>query len=303
MASGSENIEFSGADDNKLAGQAFGDPRGMPVLLLHGGGQTRHAWGNTAEVLADAGFHAIALDSRGHGDSDWAADADYSAGAMIRDLASVMHQLGRPAALVGASMSGGVSLLLEGETHRTDVALSTRPRATSIVLVDAGTRLEFDGAMRIRDFMTSAPDGYASLEEAADAIAAYLPNRPPPSSLDGLRKNLRQGDDGRWRWHWDPQFMDGPRKPVELIDTVRLDRAAARLEVPVLVVRGRLSEVVSEEGARHMVDVIPDCEFVDVSDAGHMVAGDRNDAFCSAVVEFLSRVHANERARVRNRRN
>jgi pimeloyl-ACP methyl ester carboxylesterase len=161
--------------------------------------------------------------------------------------------------------------------------------ASALVLVDVAPRLEEEGIARIAEFMLGNLDGFASLEEVADAVAAYNPHRPRPSDLSGLRKNVRQRDDGRWYWHWDPSFLSGGRtdEPRSLRNEDRLDDAARALTLPTLLVRGRQSDVLSEAGARHLVTLVPHARYVDVGGAGHMVAGDRNDAFNDAVVDFL----------------
>lgn len=278
----SSPVRFPVRDGIAIAGDAHGDPRNPPVILLHGGGQTRHAWGGTAATLAREGWYALALDLRGHGDSEWARDGDYRLEAHVRDLASVAASLPRPPALVGASLGGLVSMLAAGE--------SDPPLGSAVVLVDIAPRTEQGGVERILGFMTARPDGFASLEEAADAVAAYQPQRPRPKKLDGLKKNLRLGDDGRYRWHWDPAMMSGERRMNATRDPGRLQAAARRIGVPALLVRGRMSDVVSEEGAREFLALCPHAEYVDVSGAGHMVAGDQNDPFTDAVVGFLRRV-------------
>jgi len=268
-------------DGLRLVGDAWGEPSAPPVVLLHGGGQTRHAWGGTAAALARAGRLAIALDLRGHGDSSWAQDADYAIDAFARDLCAVAAAQSRKPAVVGASLGGLATLVAQGELGKP---------ASAVVLVDIAPRTDAAGVQRIIGFMTANPDGFASLDDAADAIAAYMPNRPRPRDLSGLSKNLRRGADGRWRWHWDPRFIAGDRRPTATQDPERLERCAARLGVPTLLVRGRMSDVVSEEGAKAFLRVRPDARYVDVSGAGHMVAGDENDAFTDAVVRFLDEV-------------
>ncbi len=140
--------------------------------------------------------------------------------------------------------------------------------------------------------------GFASLDEVADAIAAYNPHRKRPSNLDGLRKNVRWRD-GRWYWHWDPQFISGgmgspdetrlvDRKLVFNADT--LEDAARSLTIPVLLIRGRESDLLSVEGAQMFLDLVPHAEFVDVAGAGHMVAGDRNEIFNDAIESFVARL-------------
>ena len=278
MTRRAERVSFPVAEGLVLAGDAWGAADAPPVVLLHGGGQTRHAWGGTAAALADAGWRAIALDQRGHGDSSWAPAGDYRIDAFAADLRAVVEQLPRPPAVVGASLGGLATLIVEGETPGTLAA---------VVLVYIAPRTQPAGVERIVGFMRARPDGFATLDEAADAVAAYNHHRPRPRDTAGLKKNLRQGPDGRWRWHWDPQLMDGPKRIDASRDTVRLDACARALGCPTLLVRGRQSDLLSEEDARHFLAIAPAAQFTDVSGAGHMVAGDRNDRFTRAVVDFL----------------
>jgi non-heme chloroperoxidase len=184
---------------------------------------------------------------------------------------------------VGASLGGLASLIVVGE--------SEEAVATALVLVDVTPTVEMDGAMRIRNFMREGMGGFERLEDAADAIAAYIPNRPRPRDLSGLRKNLRQRD-GRWHWHWDPRFIhgrDGIDGQEGLVDHDRLAAAAKRVTIPTMLVRGRMSDIVSEAGVQELRQLVPHAEVVDVAGAGHMVVGDRNDAFNDAVTDFIER--------------
>jgi pimeloyl-ACP methyl ester carboxylesterase len=269
-----------------LAADAYGPDDGPPVLLFPGGGQTRHSWDGTARLLGNKGWRATTVDLRGHGDSDWAPDGDYSLDAFAADVRDVARATGRrPPALVGASLGGISSLIAIAEDDRA----TDRPVASALVLVDVAPRLEPEGVARIGAFMLGHLDGFATLEEVADAVAAYNPHRPRPSDLSGLRKNVRQREDGRWYWHWDPRFMTPGRidEPRSIRNEDRLERAARTLTLPVLLVRGRQSDVLSEAGARNLQALVPHARFVDVAGAGHMVAGDRNDVFNDAVVAFL----------------
>jgi len=275
-------LVFEGERGARLRADAWGDPAAPAVLLLHGGGQTRHAWGSTAEALARDGRCAIALDQRGHGESDWHAEGDYRLAGFAADLARVLAQLPPSPALVGASL-GGLAILLASETP------GFAPSA--VVLVDVAPRIEPEGTRRITEFMRGHRDGFASLEEASDHIAAYTRQRTRARNLDGLHKVLRRGDDGRFRWHWDPRFIRDAG-PDEFVDRERLLQAARRIAAPALVVRGRQSDVLSPEGAAELVAAFPDAELVDVSGAGHMVAGDRNEVFTQAVAGFLRRCGA-----------
>jgi len=278
-----ERMEFGGSGGLQLIADAAGPPGGPPVLLMHGGGQTRHAWRVALTELGAQGWRAIALDARGHGDSGWAADGDYGTDRLCDDLRAVVRALDAKPVLVGASLGGNVALVTEGETPGT---------ARALVLVDVVPQLESEGIQRIIDFMTARPDGFADLEEAADAVAAYNPTRRRPRDPQGLAKNLRRGADGRWRWHWDPRFMalkSAQRQARVREIRERMSAAAARVRVPTLLVRGAQSDVVSAEGVEALRALMPHLETTDVQDAGHMVAGDRNDQFTLAVLNFLRR--------------
>jgi pimeloyl-ACP methyl ester carboxylesterase len=286
-----ETIGLRGCSDNRLVADVAGPSGAPPVVLLHGGGQTRHSWHTTLRVLAEREWRVYAVDLRGHGDSDWAADGDYSLDAFAGDAERLARTVGRPPALVGASLGGVSSLTAVAEAGEP-------PIASTLILVDIAHRIETDGRDRITSFMSEhLEDGFASLDEVADAIQRYNPHRPRPSDLAGLKKNLRQRPDGRWVWHWDPKFLSGPRgAPDEtrtsIIDPGRLAKAATAISVPTLLIRGRQSDLLSLEGARELLELVPHAQFADVAGAGHMVAGDRNDLFNAAIIEFLDRVRA-----------
>lgn len=273
-------VRFRVENFMELDADIYGDWSGQPVVLLHGGGQTRYAWGSTTETLGKAGFLVINLDLRGHGHSAWAPDGNYSIDAYANDLRAVVNLLGRPVALVGASLGGLTSLIAVGE----------EPRApcSALILVDIAPRIELDGRDRIIEFMCSRPDGFSSLEEAADNVTKFLPHRPRPTDVSGLAKNLRLGPDGRYHWHWDPAFMEG-RIGDESYNPERFEQAARAVDAPMMLVRGRMSEIVSEEGAKAFRQIVPGAEYIDVQEAAHMVAGDRNDVFTEAILSFLRR--------------
>jgi pimeloyl-ACP methyl ester carboxylesterase len=270
---------WRGVGGVRIAADSWGNSNGPLVLLQHGGGQTRHAWKGAGEILGAAGYHAVAFDARGHGDSDWAPDGLYGQDVMVEDLKCVVATLGnRRPVLVGASMGGGTSLVAVGEDH---------VDATALVMVDIAPRIERQGVAKIQAFMSQKPEGFSSLQEVAEAIANYQPHRTRPRTLDGLAKNVRFGSDGKYHWHWDPRFRSG-RLDVDKRQQ-RFEACARKLKLPTLLVRGGLSDVLSEEGVQSFREMCPHSEYVNVTGAAHMVAGDRNDIFGNAVIEFLSR--------------
>jgi pimeloyl-ACP methyl ester carboxylesterase len=273
-----QTVEYSGVDGITLVADEWNrgtdTAAGRPaVLMLHGGGQNRFSWKNTGQILADRGYHVVGLDTRGHGDSDRSPGADYAIETLTGDVLSVLDVIGRPVVLIGASMGGLTGIL---------VAAQAGPQKVSkLVLVDVVPRYEKEGSARIRDFMFGHVNGFDSLEQAADVVAAYLPH---PA---GLKKNLRLRD-GRWHWHWDPAFLTKPADNPAL-RTEKIEAAAVGLKIPILLIRGKLSDVVSAEGVRDFLLKVPGVQFVELSEAGHTAAGDDNDAFSAAVVEFVSR--------------
>lgn len=282
---------FTGASGNRLVGDVFGQG-GEPVLLLHGGGQTRHAWARTAGAIVATGYVAYALDQRGHGESEWVADGAYAFADFAGDAAVIAEELARrhgvkPVA-IGASLGGIATLLAEGKAAR-----EARSLFAALVLVDITPRVDPEGVARIHSFMRAyAKEGFATIDEAARAVAEYLPHRPRPKSQEGLKKNLRLSSDGRWRWHWDPRFLDGPRTVAAEREAFEdaLAEASRHISIPTLLVRGASSELVKDEHVRDFLQLMPHATYVDVGGARHMVAGDENDRFSSAVVGFLRRL-------------
>jgi pimeloyl-ACP methyl ester carboxylesterase len=277
----SERTIFEGFEGVHLVADVRGDPNDWPVLFLHGGGQTRFAWGRTAETVANNGWRTIALDLRGHGDSDWAPNGDYSKTSFCADIVAVADAVGKPPVLVGASLGGTSAMLAEGTSDRTV--------SSGLVLVDITPNPNPEGVLRIQRFMASGLEGFATLEDAAAAIASYTPNRNKPFNPAGLRKVLRERD-GRWYWHWDPAFIEhGRTEAVTHRLSGLLDVAMNNIHVPTLLVRGLLSDVVTQKNVDELLTRLPGATVVSVEGAAHMIAGDQNDAFSTAVVEFLTK--------------
>lgn len=272
-------IALTGHDGLDLVATAYGPADGAPVLLLHGGGQSRGAWTASGQALAHAGYNAIALDMRGHGDSEWAPDGRYALDAFADDLRSVVATFKTVPVLVGASLGGLASLLAVGEAPHMPAA--------AVVLVDIVPWMERRGGEQVVDFMRGTSGGFETLDQAADAVADYLPHRPRPERVDGLKRNMRLKADGRWYWHWDPKFV-APQEGWDM-DRIneRLSAAARAIRVPVMLVHGTNSEIVSAAGAARFRTLLPEAEIAPIEGAHHMVAGDDNDAFLDAIIPFI----------------
>ena len=261
------------------------NPSGHPTLLFaHGFGQTRGAWSGAAAALADAGCRCVAFDTRGHGESDRLANGADPAGGyhmdqFADDLLRMAAAQPQPPILVGASMGGLLGIVLAGEV---------RPAPfRALVLVDITPRWETAGVERILAFMQAHPDGFANYNEAAEQIAAYLPQRRERKSEEQLRPLLREGADGRLRWHWDPALLAGGVVQESERYQPRLQAAAAKIEVPVLLLSGARSDVVSRATVDEFLQLVPHARQVELPHATHMVAGDANDAFTREVVRFV----------------
>ncbi len=268
-------------DGTALATQIFGDGHAA-VVFAHGFGQTREAWTSCAMATAAVGWSSTTFDARGHGESDWLASGDYLVEQLVSDLALVSAQASSPPVVVGASMGGLVGMSMAGND-------STSCRA--LILVDITPRWEPAGVERILEFMRAFPGGFADFDEAADAIAAFLPHRVPRKSPDRLRKLLNESADGRLRWHWDPRMLepiaaDAGRHQADLFD------AARRIEVPTLLISGAASDVVSESTIVEFLELVPHARHAIVAKATHMVAGDENTQFNRYVLEFLDSLPA-----------
>lgn len=274
-------MQLPGSGGVELCADVSGPADGPPVLLFHGGGQTRHSWGGTLDVLGAAGYHAFSVDLRGHGDSTWAPDGDYSHDAHARDVAAAASSLASPPALVGASLGGVASLLAAGR----DPTL-----ARAVVLVDITPRLEAAGVARILGFMRRHEAGFDTLEQARVAVAEYLPDRPRPVTAEGLRKNLRRDAAGRLRWHWDPRVLEHSEGLDLDQHRALLSEAAGRITVPTLLVHGGRSDVVHPDAVVELGRLIPHLEHEALPAAGHMVAGDQNDPFGEVARAFLDRL-------------
>ena len=272
------------ADGLRLAVETCGAADALTLLFAHGFGQTRGAWGGTVAALAAQGCRCVSYDARGHGESGRLPDgADSEVGYHMQQFADDMLALTRaqpePPVLVGASMGGLLGLVAAGET---------RPAPfRALVLVDITPRWETKGVERILAFMQAHPDGFADYAEAAEQIAIYLPHRTGRKSEEQLRPLLREGADGRLRWHWDPALLASGLVAESERYQPRLFAAAAQVDVPVLLLSGARSDVVSHATVAEFLQLVPHARHVEVAGATHMLAGDANDAFTREIASFI----------------
>jgi len=271
---------FLSSDGVELVGDRGGAPDAPCVILLHGGGQTRHSWSRAVDSLLGAGLQVINFDARGHGDSGWSPDGAYALSDRAADLRAVVADLRVPFVLVGASLGGATAIQ----------AVHEGLRPAGVVLVDIVPEPDPRGIERIVGFMHGHREGFANVDEAAAAVAAYNPQRARPSDTSGLMKNLRSRDDGRLYWHWDPRILDTAPTTHHIVVERATETLGDLVDMPVLLVRGLSSDVVSEAGIAAFRRQVPRLEILDVAGAGHMVAGDRNDAFNDGVIAFAKRL-------------
>ena len=265
-------------DGLTLTVETRGPPNAPPVLFAHGFGQSRKMWARTATALTGQGWRTVTFDARGHGDSGRVADGAYHLEQFVADLLTVTRSLGTPPVMVGHSMGGLLAMVAAGEI---------RPDPfRALVLVDITPRWETSGVERILGFMRAHLDGFESLEAAAEQVAAYAPQRSRRRTVDELAQLLQRGGDGRWRWQWDPALLDSIAAESERHQR-RLIEAAHNIDVPVLLVSGGRSDVVSDRTVAEFLHNVPTAEHVEVADATHAVAGDDNTAFTAAIASFL----------------
>lgn len=276
-------VRFPTRDGLTLAIEQFGRAASPPVVFAHGFGQSRLAWTNAAEQLAHLGYHCHALDGRGHGESDWDTGRGYELDPFVDDAIDLARSMPRKPVWVGASMGGLIGMLAE--------AANPEGLFEALILVDVTPRWETAGVNRILEFMRAHPDGFASVDDASAAVARYLPHRAQRNDPQRLEKMLVRMDNGRLRWHWDPRLLDS------LADNgarymARLGDAAAKLRLPVLLISGGRSDVVSDHTIAEFQRLVPHATHERIEHATHMVVGDANDLFVHTISNYLQQIAA-----------
>ena len=253
-------------------------PGGPTLIFLPGGGQTRRSWAAGLRQAARLGLPALALDLRGHGDSDPAPDGRYHLRDMAADTIAVVDAIAGPVILIGASRGGQTCML----------AAAARPdRVRAVLLADIAPGTNRQNITAIRAFLQASAAGFASPLAASQALGAYRGQSAPPDP-DRLARVLRPLADGRLYWHWDPRFADDafidPPDEAPLVD-----QAAARLRCPVLLVRGSLSELVDDACVAHFRRLTPQVQVELLEGAGHMLTDGQTAVFVDRIFGFLHR--------------
>jgi esterase len=251
-----------------------------PVLFLHGGGLTARTWDLVCLALR-ADFHCLALDQRGHGDSEWSPVLDYGPDAHLRDIRGLIEQLRleRPV-LVGHSL-GGLNAML--------YAAAAAEKLGGVALVDVGPEPNPDAVKRIGDFVMGDP-GQGSLEDFVERARAFNPRRDPRLLRYSLRHNLRRMPDGTMTWKYDrrwltPERLAGVRREFE-----GLRKSAGSITCPVLVIRGAESDALSDEQAAAFAAALPDGRWDKVENAGHTVQGDNPRGLVRVLSRFFAEI-------------
>ena len=256
----------------------WGDSSNPLIVMLHGGSQQGHSWDFVSLPLSEH-YHILALDQRGHGDSDWAPDGDYSVEGHQQDIDGFVDTLGiNDFNLIGHSMGGRNSY----------VWASRHPdKLRSLVIVDTGPEAQPRGQNRIQNFR-ELPDELDSFEEFAGRVQEYT-GRTQEQTLGALKYSIRQRADGKWTWKYD-KLLRTPGQRFRQLTSEQLWEAVGKITCPTLVMRGGDSDIFADETMQKMQLVIPNCTTVTIPRAGHLVAGDNPADFLVAVNELLGRV-------------
>ena len=268
-------IQLDGMNFHYLEWGNSADPT---ILMLHGNSQQAHSWDFVSLALSDR-YHALVLDQRGHGDSDWAPDGDYSVEAQQKDIDGFVQALGLDKfTLFGHSMGGRNAYVWASRHPKTLAAL---------VIVDTGPQTQRMGQDRIKRFR-ELPDELDTFEEFVNRVQEYT-GRTQEQVLGALKYSIRQRSDGKWTWKYDKAMRTRGIGPTGWTPD-QLWECVARIDCPALVLRGDRSDLFSEETMKRMQELIPECDTATITGAGHLVQGDNPADFVSEVQAFLTRV-------------
>ena len=273
---GEGDIRIGGLQMHYLDWGSKGKP---PILFLHGGALTAHTWDLCCLALRDD-FHCLAVDQRGHGDTDWAPDGDYSIAAQVADVRGFIDHLGlQDFVLVGMSM---------GAINALSYAINHSDRLSHLVIIDAGPEMRRPGSSRIRDFVNDVADA-VSIEAIIERALQFNPRRDPNILRRSLMHNLRQQADGSWRWKYDRSRFQRLNQETHLAERARLADGLSAIACPTLVVRGGESDVFHDDDAERLASRLPNARWVKIPGAGHTVQGDNPKGLVAELRRFLAK--------------
>lgn len=271
--------EWRGAAGNRIFGEAFDADGPVAIVLVHGGGQTRHTWRRVARTLQAQGLPCLSFDQRGHGDSDWIDSGDYQLDSFRDDAQIVLEAWNRPSVLIGTSLGGLVSLMVAG---------AASPLVRGLVLVDTAPQLNPAEIDWLVDFLGAEADkGFASPAEAVAHVQRFFPDLAV--SAESIAKGLRRGADGRWHRHWDVRVVIGPMNSIALPHEQRLHDIAARIRVPVALVRAGASHLVSDAAVARLRSCVPQLEVYELPGAHHLFNSAESLQIMALLDDFLKR--------------
>jgi esterase len=251
-----------------------------PILLLHGGGLNAHTWDLVCLMLRDR-YHCVALDQRGHGDSEWEPTADYRFDAQVDDLEGFIERLKlhRPL-LVGHSM-GGFAAMGYAIRHAATMA--------GLVLVDIAPETSMNGSLKIRNFITQDRE-LDSVDDFVERALKFNPMRNRQLLRRSLLHNLRQLPNGKWTWKHDPKRIPKNFQSEHLVRKTMIMESASAIVCPTLVLRGERSDVLSDDNAREFAASVPKGRWLRVENAGHTIQGDNPRALLDALEPFFAEI-------------
>ncbi len=252
---------------------------GHPILFLHGGGINAHTWDVVCLMLRER-YHCIALDQRGHGDSEWSPAIDYGVATQVGDVQGFIEKLGlENPVLVGQSMGGLNSIAY---------AIRHSAKMKGLVVVDVGPEINSAGTQRIREF-SSTPE-LESLEAFLERAVKFNPIRDPRVLRRSLFYNLRQLPTGKWSLKHDQRRASDDSWRIAAEQRERILRDVSNISCPTLIVRGGKSDVLSDDAAERFAHMLPHARWVRVENAGHNVQGDNPRGLLDAMNPFLREV-------------
>ena len=271
--------KFVDADGMRFHYLEWGNPGNPPMLLLHGFAQTCHSWDFVALGFSD-NYRVIVLDQRGHGDSDWASDGDYSPETQQKDISGIVNELGlENFVLMGLSMGGRNSFTY---------AANNSGKVKALVVVDAAPQNMQQGTQNIRSFVQQ-DDELDSVDAFVERVLQYNPRRDPQQVRGSIMHNIKELPSGKWTWKYDRALRrPGRRMGSDPETEKRLWGYLETLQCPTLLVRGGGSDIVAMDTADRMHQAIPNSHLATIDGAGHLVMGDSPSGFQSAVTDFLA---------------